>query len=108
MSDALRSSFKMRIAARTIRSIDINGGIDRFLIDTPNRKLTRTAITLKNKILRKLPTADVSLVAKPEYKKKLKPLSKKRTIAKTKPAARPAKVAKTVKAKKTTSKKKKG
>lgn len=50
MSEVLGSSVRLRIAARTLRSIEHKGGLDKFLLETANGKLTDEAQTIKRKI----------------------------------------------------------
>ena len=40
LSDALGSAVRLRLSTRAIRTIEHNGGIDAFLLATPNAKLT--------------------------------------------------------------------
>ena len=50
MSDALGKRMTMRLAARTLRTIEHNGGLDKFLLGTANAKLTLEAVTIKRQI----------------------------------------------------------
>ncbi len=50
LSDALGRTVKLRLTARTIRSIEHNGGLDAYLLDTPNGKLTQEAVRIKRQI----------------------------------------------------------
>jgi large subunit ribosomal protein L28 len=52
LSDVLGASVSMRLSTRGIRTVEHNGGIDAFLLSTPNRKLPPAAMTLKRRILR--------------------------------------------------------
>jgi large subunit ribosomal protein L28 len=52
LSDVLGASVSMRLSTRGIRTVEHNGGIDAFLLSTPNRKLPPEAMTLKRRILR--------------------------------------------------------
>ena len=52
LSDTLGSSVKMRLSTRAIRTVEHNGGIDAFLMSTPNSKLPLEAQTLKRRIMR--------------------------------------------------------
>ena len=52
-SDILGESIKMRLSTRAVRTIDKKGGIDDFLLGTPNRKLTDEAKKLKRRIERR-------------------------------------------------------
>jgi large subunit ribosomal protein L28 len=52
LSDALGLSVRMRLSTRAIRTVEHNGGIDAFLLSTPNAKLPLEAMTLKRRILR--------------------------------------------------------
>jgi large subunit ribosomal protein L28 len=52
LSDVLGHSVKMRLSTRGIRTVEHNGGIDAFLLGTPNRKLPAEALMLKRRIVR--------------------------------------------------------
>ncbi len=52
LSDVLGTPVRMRLSTRGIRTVEHNGGIDAFLLSTPNRKLPVEAMTLKRRILR--------------------------------------------------------
>ena len=52
LSDALGSAVRMRLSTRAIRTIEHNGGIDAYLLATPNRRLPEEALTLKRRIAR--------------------------------------------------------
>jgi large subunit ribosomal protein L28 len=52
MSDVLGTTIRLRLTTRGIRTIEHNGGIDAYLLGTPDRSLTETAITLKRRIAR--------------------------------------------------------
>ena len=49
-SDALGKKMSMKIAMRTLRTIDKYGGLDGFLLSMSNRKLSLKAKTLRKKI----------------------------------------------------------
>lgn len=51
-SEALGQKFKMRIAAKTLRTVDFKGGLDGFLLGTKNSKLTDKAKTIKKQIVK--------------------------------------------------------
>ena len=51
-SDVLATSIQMRISVNGIRTIEHNGGLDAFLLGTPNRKLPEEAQVLKRRIAR--------------------------------------------------------
>ena len=51
LSDALRGPVRLRLSANTIRTIEHNGGIDAYLIDTPDRRLSDEGRRLKRRIL---------------------------------------------------------
>ncbi len=53
LSDVLGRSFKLKISARTLRSIEHNGGLDAYLESTSNTKLSAEAIEIKNAIAKK-------------------------------------------------------
>ncbi len=52
-SDSLEQSFKVRIAAKTLRTVDFKGGLDAFLIGTKNAKLTDKAKKIKKAVVKK-------------------------------------------------------
>ena len=45
-------SFK-RVSTSAIRTVDHNGGLDEFLLSTPNSKLSKAAYAVKEKLLKK-------------------------------------------------------
>jgi large subunit ribosomal protein L28 len=50
LSDALGGAVRMRLSANAIRTIEHNGGIDAYLLGTPNSRLTAEARRLKHRI----------------------------------------------------------
>ena len=52
LSDVLGHAVSMRLSTRAIRTVERNGGIDAFLLGTPNSRLPTAALTLKRRILR--------------------------------------------------------
>jgi large subunit ribosomal protein L28 len=46
----LNASFKMRITTHALRSIEINGGLDKYLISASSEKLSSEALSLKKRI----------------------------------------------------------
>ena len=52
LSDVLGLSVSMRLSTRAIRTVERNGGIDAFLLATPNRRLPAEALALKRRIER--------------------------------------------------------
>ena len=51
-SDALAASVQLRLSTNGIRTIEHNGGLDAFLLGTPDRKLPAEARELKRRITR--------------------------------------------------------
>jgi len=51
-SDVLQSSIQLRLTVNGIRTIEHNGGLDAFLLTTPNRNLPDEAQVLKRRIVR--------------------------------------------------------
>jgi len=49
-SDALRRRIRLRVSTRALRSVQHNGGLDRFLLTTTDSKLAEPALQLKRKI----------------------------------------------------------
>jgi large subunit ribosomal protein L28 len=57
LSDALGEMVRLRVTAKAIRTIESKGGLDAFLLGTPNRKLPTEAIRIKRRIKRKVAKA---------------------------------------------------
>lgn len=53
LSDALGHSLKLRITAATLRSVEHNGGLDKFLLKRADSKLTPEAQKIKRSIKKK-------------------------------------------------------
>lgn len=53
-SRALNEMVSLKVATSTIRSIEHMGGIDTFILNQPDEALTKRALTVKQRILRKL------------------------------------------------------
>ena len=51
LSDILGVNVTMRLCTRAIRTVEHNGGIDAFLLGTPNRQLPEEAQVVKRRIL---------------------------------------------------------
>lgn len=52
LSDILGTSITMRLSTRGIRTVEHNGGIDAFLLSTPNTKLPEEAQVIKRRIIK--------------------------------------------------------
>jgi len=52
MSDTLGTTVRLRLSARGIKTIEHNGGLDAWLLSTPDRKLSAEALELKRRIER--------------------------------------------------------
>ena len=50
LSDALGEMVSVRVAAKAIRTIDKRGGLDAFLLSTPDPKLGPDALAVKKRI----------------------------------------------------------
>ncbi|HKT18190.1 MAG TPA: 50S ribosomal protein L28 [Stellaceae bacterium] len=50
LSDALGHAVRLRLSTRAIRTIEHNGGLDAYLLDTPDNKLGVDARRLKRRI----------------------------------------------------------
>ena len=50
LSDALGQSISLKLSTRAIRTIEKNGGLDAYLLTTPNEKLSEEALRLKRRI----------------------------------------------------------
>ncbi len=53
-SPLLGRMISLKLAASTIRSIDHVGGLDKFILNQPDNKLSKRAMSLKTRMLRKL------------------------------------------------------
>ena len=53
VSDILGEKVNFRLCTKAMRTIDFKGGLDAFLLGTPNRKLASEAIKVKKRILKK-------------------------------------------------------
>lgn len=53
-STLLGQMVSLKLATSTIRSIDHVGSIDKFILNQPDGRLTKRALTLKTRMLRKL------------------------------------------------------
>ena len=49
-SDVLAAQIRLRLTANGIRTVEHNGGIDSYLLDTPDRKLTVETIVIKRRL----------------------------------------------------------
>lgn len=58
ISDCLGMTIKLRISTNALRSIEVNGGLDNYLISTSSRKLTPEAVSIKKKIKKALAQQD--------------------------------------------------
>ncbi len=56
-SDTLGRSFKFRVAARALRSVDHCGGLDQFLLKARNEDLSADALKIKREIKKALTEA---------------------------------------------------
>ncbi|NQY82175.1 MAG: 50S ribosomal protein L28 [Alphaproteobacteria bacterium] len=51
-SETLKQDFSVRICTQALRTLEVNGGLDNWLLKTSNTKLTLLALSLKKRILR--------------------------------------------------------
>ena len=54
MSDAMGLSYRFRVAAIALKSVEHNGGLDNFLMKAANDKLSIKALKLKRSIAKKI------------------------------------------------------
>jgi large subunit ribosomal protein L28 len=54
MSEAMGLSYRFRVAAIALKSVEHNGGLDNFLMKASNDKLSAKALKLKRSIAKKL------------------------------------------------------
>jgi len=53
LSDTLGEMVRLRLTVSALRTIDFKGGLDAFLLGTPNRKLPAEALKIKRRIQRR-------------------------------------------------------
>jgi large subunit ribosomal protein L28 len=54
LSDALNQKVRLRVSTRGLKTIEINGGIDAFLLSVNDSKLSTEALRLKRRVQRAL------------------------------------------------------
>jgi large subunit ribosomal protein L28 len=52
LSDILGASVRLRLSTRAIRTVEAKGGIDAFLLNTPDRRLQPEALVIKRRLRR--------------------------------------------------------
>lgn len=52
LSDTLGTPVRLRMSTRGIRTVEKNGGIDAFLLGTPNSRLQEEALVVKRQIMK--------------------------------------------------------
>ncbi|MBO6037167.1 MAG: 50S ribosomal protein L28 [Acetobacter sp.] len=52
VSEVLGAAVRMRVSVQGLRTIEHNGGLDAFLLNTPNRKLPHEALVIKRRVQR--------------------------------------------------------
>lgn len=52
LSDILGHTVRLRLSTRAIRTVEAKGGIDAFLLKTPDRRLPEPVLVLKRRIQR--------------------------------------------------------
>ena len=57
LSETLGEMVRVRLSVHALRTVDFKGGLDAFLLHTPNRKLPVEAMKIKRRIQRKAAAA---------------------------------------------------
>lgn len=57
MSEVLGEDVRLRLSTRALRTIEVKGGLDAFLLGTPNRKLPAEAQKIKRRIQKRAEAA---------------------------------------------------
>ena len=57
LSETLGEMVRVRLSVHALRTVDFKGGLDAFLLNTPNRKLPIEAMKIKRRIQRKAAAA---------------------------------------------------
>ncbi len=52
LSDTLGRPIRMRLSTRAIRTVEAKGGIDAFLLNMPDRRLSQESLALKRRLQR--------------------------------------------------------
>ncbi|MCO4317747.1 50S ribosomal protein L28 [Phyllobacterium sp. 21LDTY02-6] len=60
ISEALGQSFRLRVSANALRSVEHRGGLDAFLVKADEKELSQRARLLKRQIAKKLLEAPVA------------------------------------------------
>lgn len=106
LSAALGRAIKVRITPSALRSVDHNGGIDNFLLNSAAKDLTPTAKKLKKEIIAKNSTTEEKKPAAKKAVAKKKPSAKATKTKATAGAEKPKAAKKKAPAKKAPAKKK--
>lgn len=53
-SDGLRRKLRLRISTRALRSVQRHGGLDAFLLETPDARLGEVALGLKRQLKKRI------------------------------------------------------
>jgi len=56
MSDALATTVRLRVSTAALRTIEHNGGLDAYLLDTKDAKLPESALRIKRRIKKAMAT----------------------------------------------------
>lgn len=70
LASEVLGTIRLRIAVKTLRTVEHNGGIDKFLLKTSNLKLAPEGLKLKRKLIKALPEGAAK---RPASTKKSKP-----------------------------------
>jgi len=62
-SDVLGQKFRLRVTAASLRTVDFKGGLDGFLMNTKNGKLTDKAKKIKRALIKKTEEAEAAEAA---------------------------------------------
>lgn len=68
MSEILGVRVGIRVSTRGLRTIEHNGGLDAYLLSTPNSRLTDEALALKKRVLKAKAKKDGADEAAPKKK----------------------------------------
>lgn len=52
-SDTLNSDFSLRVAARAIKTVEVKGGLDAYLLGAKKEKLSPTALKIRSQVQKK-------------------------------------------------------
>ena len=60
LSETLGESIRLKVSVKGLRTIEHNGGLDSYLLSTPNTKLSAAALEIKKRLKKKIALSTAS------------------------------------------------